>query len=104
MQKRGRYTMPVIIQIPTALRSFTDGYSETRVEGATAGEVISSFAARYSGIKPHLYDEKGALRSFINIYLGENNIRNLNGLDTPVKDGDVLTLVPAIAGGSGMPA
>ena len=96
--------MPVIIQIPTALRQFADGRSEVSEEGPTAGGVIVAFAERYPDIKRHLYDEHGALRSFINVYLGENNIKNLEGLDTPVKDGDVLMLVPAIAGGSGGPA
>jgi adenylyltransferase/sulfurtransferase len=91
--------MPITIQIPTALRAFTDKKPEARVDGATAGEAIRAFADAYPDIRAHLYDEDGALRSFINVYLGETNIRNLSGPDTPVKDGDALMLVPAIAGG-----
>ncbi|MDR3164972.1 MAG: MoaD/ThiS family protein [Synergistaceae bacterium] len=96
--------MPVIIQIPTALRQFADGQPEISAEGSTAGDVIAAFAERYPDIKRHLYDEYGALRSFINVFLGENNIKNLEGPATPVKDGDVLILVPAIAGGTGKSA
>jgi molybdopterin converting factor small subunit len=96
--------MPVTIQIPTALRQFADGQSEISAEGSTAGGVIAAFAERYPDIKLHLYDEHGALRSFINVFLGENNIKNLGGLETPVKDGDALILVPALSGGTGKPA
>jgi adenylyltransferase/sulfurtransferase len=92
--------MPVTIQIPTALRVFTDRKSEIPANGITAGEAVANFAASYPDIKQHLYDENGDLRSFINIYLGETNIKNLDGLATPLKDGDTLMLVPAIAGGS----
>jgi adenylyltransferase/sulfurtransferase len=91
--------MSVTIQIPTALRVFTDRKSDITAEGATAGEAIRYFADAYPDIAGHLYDEHGELRSFINVYLGDSNIKNLNGLDTPLKDGDVLMLVPAIAGG-----
>ncbi|MDR0764900.1 MAG: MoaD/ThiS family protein [Synergistaceae bacterium] len=96
--------MPVIIQIPTALRQFADGRSEISAEGSTAGGAIAASAERYPDIKRHLYDEHGALRSFINVYLGENNIKNLEGPETPVKDGDVLMIVPAIAGGTVKPS
>ncbi|MDR3280127.1 MAG: MoaD/ThiS family protein [Synergistaceae bacterium] len=92
--------MPVTIQIPTALRVFTDRKSEVQAKGAIIAEAIADFAASYPDIKQHLYDEGGTLRSFINIYLGDTNIKNLGGLDTPLKDGDILMLVPAIAGGS----
>ncbi|MDR1651586.1 MAG: MoaD/ThiS family protein [Synergistaceae bacterium] len=92
--------MPVTIQIPAALRAFAGGQSEAPAEGATAGEVIAAFAEAYPDIKAHLYDEAGALRSFINVYVGDTNIKNLEGTDTPVKDGDSVMLVPAIAGGT----
>jgi adenylyltransferase/sulfurtransferase len=92
--------MPVAIQIPTALRAFTDRKPESAANGSTVGEAIADFAASYPDIRPHLYDENGELRSFINIYLGDTNIKNLQGLGTPVKDGDTLMLVPAIAGGA----
>ncbi|MDR3280148.1 MAG: MoaD/ThiS family protein [Synergistaceae bacterium] len=92
--------MPITIQIPTALRVFTDRKSEVRANGATVAGAIADFAASYPDIRQHLYDEDGTLRSFINIYLGDTNVKNLGGLDTPLKDGDTLMLVPAIAGGS----
>jgi molybdopterin converting factor small subunit len=93
--------MPVTIQIPTALRAFTDRKAEIQAEGSTAGETVKNFAQAYPDIRTHLYDENDKLRSFINIYLGDENIKDIAGLDTPVKDGDTLTLVPAIAGGAG---
>jgi molybdopterin converting factor small subunit len=71
------------------------------VEGDTAGRAIEAFADKYPGIRQHLYDENNALRSFVNVYIGEKNIKTVNGLDTPVRDGDALMLVPAIAGGAG---
>jgi molybdopterin converting factor small subunit len=91
--------MPVTIFIPSALRAFTDRQAQIQAEGATAGEAVAFFARNYPDIKPHLYDENGALRSFVNVYLGDQNIKNAQGLDTPVRDGDTLRLVPAIAGG-----
>jgi adenylyltransferase/sulfurtransferase len=97
--------MAVTILIPTALRAFTDRKSEVQAEGATVGDLIRSFAEAYPDIKPHLYQDGGGeqdpreLRSFINVFLGETNIKSLRGLATPVKEGDTLMLVPAIAGG-----
>jgi adenylyltransferase/sulfurtransferase len=107
--------MAVTILIPTALRAFTDRKSEVAAEGATVGAVIRSFAEAYPDIKPHLYQDGFGeqapadagpadlgplgLRSFINVFLGETNIKNLQGLATPVKEGDTIMLVPAIAGG-----
>lgn len=102
--------MAVTILIPTALRAFTDRRSEAEVRGATVGEAIRSFAETYPDIKQHLYrtgeadtpeDHSGELRSFINVFLGETNIKNLDGLDTKISDGDTIMLVPAIAGGGG---
>ncbi|MDR2740831.1 MAG: MoaD/ThiS family protein [Treponema sp.] len=97
--------MAVTVLIPTALRAFTDRKSEAEAEGATVGEAIRAFAESYPDIKQHLYQtgETGTaeLRSFINIFLGETNIKNLEGLDTKVADGDTIMLVPAIAGGGG---
>jgi adenylyltransferase/sulfurtransferase len=90
--------MAVDILIPTALRTFTDRASEVSVEGATVGEAVAALAEKYPDIKQHLYKE-GELRSFINIFVGETNIKNLQGLDTPVASGTQIMLVPAIAGG-----
>jgi len=91
--------MAVTILVPTALRSFTDRKSEVEVPGKTVSEAIASFAGAYPDIKPHLYEDDGSLRSYINLYVGETNIRRLQGLDTAVGDGDTVMLVPAIAGG-----
>jgi molybdopterin converting factor small subunit len=91
--------MAITIQIPTALRSFTNRQDEVQVEGATAGAAIAALAERYPDIRQHLYQDDGSLRSFINVFLGDDNIKKLRGLDTPVENGAVLTLVPAIAGG-----
>ncbi|MDR3322263.1 MAG: MoaD/ThiS family protein [Synergistaceae bacterium] len=93
--------MPVSILIPTALRAFTDRRSEITANGSTVGEAIRDFASAYPDIKPHLFEDGGELRSFINIYLGEKNIKSMDGLETPVSDGETIMLVPAIAGGAG---
>jgi molybdopterin converting factor small subunit len=91
--------MAVTIQIPTALRNFTDRQGEVRVEGGTVGAAIAALAEQYPDIRQHLYQDDGGLRSFINIFAGDTNIKKLQGLDTPLADGTVLMLVPAIAGG-----
>ncbi|GHU87122.1 MoaD family protein [Clostridia bacterium] len=92
--------MAVTLLIPTALRAFTDRKPEVDVSAATAGEAIAALAAQYPDIRQHIYDEDGALRSFINVFLGDTNIKNAGGMDAALKDGDTLMLVPAIAGGA----
>ncbi|MDR0528571.1 MAG: molybdopterin-synthase adenylyltransferase MoeB [Zoogloeaceae bacterium] len=92
--------MTVTLRIPTALRSFTDRQTEVAVEGLTAGAALSALAERYPDIKTHLFETDGKLRAFINLYLDGKNIRNADGLNTPLTDGATLTLVPAIAGGN----
>jgi molybdopterin converting factor small subunit len=92
--------MAVTILIPTALRAFTGRQAQALAEGKTVGEVLRAFADANPDVKQHLYDENGELRSFVNVYIGDVNIRNAGGLNGPVKDGDTLTLVPAIAGGA----
>ena len=91
--------MAVTILVPTVLRSFTDRKSQVEVEGGTVGDVISAFVADYPDIKHHLYEDNGELRPYVNLYVGETNIKNLQGTATPLKDGDTVMLVPAIAGG-----
>jgi molybdopterin converting factor small subunit len=92
--------MAVNLLIPTALRAFTDGKSELSLEGGTAGEVVEALAAAYPDIRRHLYGDDGALRSFVNIYVGEVNVKNAGGLDAPLRECETLMLVPAIAGGT----
>lgn len=93
--------MAATLLIPTALRAFTDGQGKISLEGDTVGQLIAALALRYPDIQPHLYEEDGTLRSFINLYVGEVNIKSSGGLDTPVSDGGEVLLVPAIAGGAG---
>jgi adenylyltransferase/sulfurtransferase len=87
------------LMIPTALRAFAGGEAELELDGATAGEVIAALAKKHPEIREHLYEDGGSLRSFINVYVGDQNVKKLQGLDTPVKDSDSVMLVPAIAGG-----
>ena len=92
--------MAVKVFIPTTLRLFTNQRSEIELEGTTAKEVIRSLADEYPETKKALYDENEELRAFINVFVNSDNIKNLQGWDTPVKDGDEIMLIPAIAGGS----
>jgi len=86
--------------IPTALRGFVDGKASVEVSGATVGEALAALADKHPDIRRHIYEDDGGLRPFINVYLGEDNVKALEGLATPVADGAELMLVPAIAGGS----
>ncbi|GHV45406.1 MoaD family protein [Spirochaetia bacterium] len=90
--------MAVTIQVPTALRTFTERKSEIVVEGKTVGEAINALAELYPDIRQHLF-QGTELRSFINIFVGETNIKKLEGLNTNLADGGTIMLVPAIAGG-----
>jgi adenylyltransferase/sulfurtransferase len=91
--------MSVTIQIPTALRGYAGGNASVPVEAATAGAAIAALIAAHPGLGNHLRTPEGKLRSFVNVYLGEDDIRHLQRDDTPLKAGDVLTIVPSIAGG-----
>jgi sulfur-carrier protein adenylyltransferase/sulfurtransferase len=92
--------MPVSILIPTALRQFSGGAAEISVEAATAGEALDHLTARHAELKKHLFNERGALRSFVNVYVNDEDIRHSGGPDTPLKDGDTVMIVPSIAGGA----
>ncbi|MDR1485966.1 MAG: MoaD/ThiS family protein [Planctomycetaceae bacterium] len=89
----------VTIQLPTALRTFTDGLSEVKVEAATVDESLSKLTELYVDLKRHLFDDDGKLRSFVNVFLNDENIRTGDGVVTPLKSGDTIMLIPAIAGG-----
>ncbi|MDR0553992.1 MAG: MoaD/ThiS family protein [Treponema sp.] len=91
--------MAITIQIPTALRGFTERKSEVAVEGQTVGAAINALAEAYPDLRQHLYQGEN-LRSFINIFVGDTNIRKLEGLDTKLAGGETVMLVPAIAGGA----
>ncbi|MGI8812430.1 MAG: molybdopterin-synthase adenylyltransferase MoeB [Pyrinomonadaceae bacterium] len=92
--------MAVTVIIPTPLRPFADNKSEIEVEATTAGEALEKLTAEHSGLHDHLYNERNDLRSFINVYVGDEDIRHLDGPQTPVKDGETVMIVPSIAGGS----
>ena len=88
-----------IVYIPTSLRLFTDGTSEVILEGENVTEVIASLVSTYGDLKTHLFTNDGKLRSFVNIYLNEEDIRHLDNLNTKVNGNDKILLVPSIAGG-----
>ncbi|MEM1203399.1 MAG: ubiquitin-like small modifier protein 1 [Acidobacteriota bacterium] len=90
----------VTVRIPTPLRGLTGGQAEVEVDGATVGDVLKTLGARYEGFGERVLDAGGGVRPFVNVYLGDQNIRQLEGLDTPVQDGQALHIVPAVAGGS----
>lgn len=92
--------MAVNVRIPVLLRSLTGGASEVQAEGDTIAALIGNLNAAYPGIKDRLYDESGKLRRYINIYVNAEDVRFLKGDATPVKDGDEVSIVPAIAGGA----
>lgn len=92
--------MSVTITIPTALRQFTRGKSQFEVEAGTAGEALNELSTQFADLRRHLYDDKNKLRSFVNVYLNDEDIRHQSGAETPVKDGDTLMIVPSIAGGA----
>jgi len=91
--------MATTVRIPTPLRKFTGYQAEVEIEGGTVGEVIDNLEAQHAGIKERMVDETGAIRRFVNVYVNEEDIRFLDGPGTPLKDGDQVTIVPAIAGG-----
>ena len=88
------------VRVPTPLRPMTGGKSEVEMEGQTVGQLIENLGAAHPGLKERLYDEKGEVRRFINIYVNEEDIRFLTGTDTPLHDGDEVSIIPAIAGGA----
>jgi molybdopterin synthase sulfur carrier subunit len=91
--------MAVKLRIPTPLRRLAGGAAELTVEGSTVSEVLDALERDHPGFHERIYDERGEVRRFVNIYLSGEDIRFLKGLDTPVKDGEEISIVPAVAGG-----
>jgi molybdopterin synthase sulfur carrier subunit len=91
--------MPVNVKIPTQLRAATDGEALASVDGATVGEVLDALYERFGELRSRIAED-GGLRRFVNVYVDGEDIRFLDGLDTQVKDGDEVTILPAVAGGS----
>lgn len=87
------------VLIPTPLRPHCDGQVSAEVEGATVGEVLESLTVRHPALRPHLFNDQGRLRSFVNIYLNDDDIRYLGKEASAVAASDMLTIVPSIAGG-----
>ena len=92
--------MSITIVIPTPLRQFAGGNSEISVHAATAGDALLELTATHAELRKHLYNDQNNLRNFINVYVGDEDIRHLDGAATPVKDGETIMIVPSIAGGS----
>ena len=92
--------MSVLIRIPTPLRRMTNGQAQVEIESNTLSEMVEQLDSSYPGFKDRLLDETGELRYFVNIYLNQEDVRFLQGLDTPMKSGDEVSIVPAVAGGS----
>jgi molybdopterin converting factor small subunit len=91
--------MSIKVRIPTQLRTLTGGSGEVDVEGTTVGEALKALDAAYAGFAERIFDEQGALRRFVNVFLADEDVRFLEGLATPVADGQTLSIVPAVAGG-----
>jgi molybdopterin synthase sulfur carrier subunit len=91
--------MAVTVKLPTQLRAAAGNATEAHVEGGTVGEVLDDLYAQHTELRERIADDGGGLRRFVNVYLGGEDIRFLDGLETAVKDGDELTILPAVAGG-----
>jgi molybdopterin converting factor small subunit len=90
--------MAIEVRIPTILRQYTDGAKAVEGSGATLAELIDDLEARHPGLRDRLVEDRG-LRRFVNVYLNDEDVRFLGGLETPVAEGDAVTVLPAVAGG-----
>ena len=91
--------MAVTVKLPTQLRDAAGGATAATVDGTTVGEALEALYTEHGELRSRLADDGGALRHFVNVYLGGEDIRFLDGLDTPLSDGDEVTILPAVAGG-----
>jgi molybdopterin converting factor small subunit len=89
----------VSVRVPTILRPYTQGVSEVSAEGTTLTEVLDSLDASYPGIKGRVLDDSGELRRFVNVYVDNDDVRFADGLQTAIKDGGQVSIIPAVAGG-----
>ena len=92
--------MPVQVNLPTILRSHAGGAKTVSVEGSTVGEVLATLARTYPGLSGQVIDDQGSLHKFVNVYLNDDDVRYLSALDTPVKEADEISILPAVAGGA----
>ena len=91
--------MSVSVRIPTILRTYTNGESEVSADGGTLAEVLESLDVSYPGIKGRILDEQGSIRRFVNVYVGNDDVRFLDALDTSTPEGAQVSVIPAVAGG-----
>jgi molybdopterin synthase sulfur carrier subunit len=91
--------MSVSVRIPTILRTYTNGESEVSADGGTLAEVLDSLDGSYPGIKGRILDDQGAIRRFVNVYVGNDDVRFLDALDTGTPAGTQISVIPAVAGG-----
>jgi len=91
--------MAVTVRIPTTLRPLSGGSSTVQVEGATLTEVIANLDAAHPGFNDRLLDETGSLRKFVNLFVADDDVRYLDGLNTPTPSGTTISIIPAVAGG-----
>jgi sulfur-carrier protein len=89
----------VTVRVPTILRTYTGGAAEVAVEGGTLSEVVSALEAAHPGIAARVLDDDGKLRRFVNVYVGDEDVRFASGLDTPTPAGSTVSVIPAVAGG-----
>ena len=91
--------MSAVVRIPTQLRNLAGGSSEVKVDGATVGAVLESLEQAHPGFRERLFDDAGKLRRFVNVFVADEDVRFLQGLETAVADGQTVSIVPAVAGG-----
>jgi molybdopterin converting factor small subunit len=91
--------MAVTVRIPTQLRNLSGGDSEVSVDATTVAEALKALDAAHPGFGERLFDESGALRRFVNVFVADEDIRFMQGVDTPVAEGGVVSIIPAVAGG-----
>ena len=92
--------MGVLIEIPSALKQYVITQDEVEVDGSSVEEVLDSLCIQFTELKPNLFDENGTVRNFINVYLNDDDIRYADGMNSAVKEGDSIQIVPSVAGGS----
>jgi sulfur-carrier protein len=92
--------VPVKVNLPTVLRPHASGERTVTVDGATVGEVLTALVAQYPGLSGQVIDDGGALHKFVNVYINDDDVRYLSGVDTPVGASDELSILPAVAGGA----
>jgi molybdopterin synthase sulfur carrier subunit len=91
--------VPATVRIPTQLRNLSGGQAEVAVDGSTVGEALKALDAAHPGFGERLFDDAGKLRRFVNVFVADEDIRFLQSLDTPVAEGQVVSIIPAVAGG-----